>query len=67
MHADARDAGIGGRHRGVEAALGERATRAAVIGGPAGLLHVAGRTLEMLDQERLEAFADFSPAYLSWR
>jgi CRP-like cAMP-binding protein len=32
-----------------------------------GLLHLHGRILHILDQERLEAFADFSPSYLSWR
>lgn len=32
-----------------------------------GLLTLQGRMLRVLDQRRLETFADFSPAYLNWR
>jgi CRP-like cAMP-binding protein len=32
-----------------------------------GLLHVNGKTLEIMDPDRLAAFADFSPSYLVWR
>ncbi|WP_374471588.1 Crp/Fnr family transcriptional regulator [Phenylobacterium sp.] len=32
-----------------------------------GLLQLDGRVLRILDQRRLEGFADFSPTYLNWR
>lgn len=32
-----------------------------------GLLRLEGRMLRILDQRRLETFADFQPSYLNWR